>query len=337
MVTHSRPFIGVDLGGTSLLAAVVTTDDGQVIGECKRKTRAELGARGVAERVVACVERAVSRSGCNWGDIGGIGVGVPGPVNPQTGVVVRCANLGPSWDMFPLAGALSQLLERGGEAPAKMAITVDNDVNVGALGEHAFGAGRGTRNMLAIFVGTGVGGGIIIDGKLVSGSRNSAGEVGHIILVEDGPMCGCGERGHAEALASRSAIERDIRAAIADGQESIISRLLEDAGRSEISSGTLGDAYEAGDAVTAAAVQRAQHYLGLLIASCVNLLDPEAIVVGGGVLERFGEAYLGPVREVAMSHYLNKVDAERVRIVRASLGDYSGAMGAAVLAQQRLS
>ncbi|HHX64339.1 MAG TPA: ROK family protein, partial [Chloroflexi bacterium] len=141
---------------------------------------------------------------------------------------------------------------------------------------------------------------------------------------------------HAEALASRTAIERDIRAAIASGRESIVSRLLEESGRTIISAGIIGAAYDAGDQVTVEVVSRAQYYLGLLIASCVNLLDPEAVVVGGGVLERMGDAYLQPVRGIARQQYVNAENADRVRIVAASLGDYSGVMGAAVLARQRL-
>jgi len=165
--------------------------------------------------------------------------------------------------------------------------------------------------------------------------------VGHMVLLADGPLCGCGQRGHAEALASRTAMEREIRAALEAGRPSILPHLLAQAGRDPadpgpIGSGLIGDAYEAGDPVVVEAVERAQYYLGLLVASCVNLLDPEMVVLGGGVLERMGEPYLEPVRRVAQQHYVQKADAERVRVVRAELGDYAGALGAAVLAKRRL-
>ncbi|NLV74282.1 MAG: ROK family protein [Chloroflexi bacterium] len=323
-------YIGVDLGGTSLLAAVVDAESGRVIGESKRKTRSELGADGVTTRLVETIERAIKESRVKRDDIVGIGIGVPGPIDPTTGVVVRCENLGPSWDQYELGRTLDTMLH--------LPVTLDNDVNVGALGEHAFGAGKGYSDMVAIFVGTGVGGGVIIDNHLYSGSRNSAGEVGHLIVqAEGGPRCNCGQNGCAEALCSRLAIERYILEAIAAGESSIVPDILVQAGREDVSANIIGTAYEAGDQVTIAAVNKAQFYLGILVASCVNLLDPQAVVVGGGVLERMGDAYLEPVREAAYQRFINHAAAEEVKIVRAGLGDHSGVVGAAILARDRLS
>lgn len=323
-------YVGVDLGGTSLTAAVIDVNDGQILGESKRKTRSELGALGVVDRLAKAISKAITNAGLKHQDILGVGVGVPGPIDPLGGTVVRCPNMGATWDQFELGSILSEQIH--------LPIVVDNDVNVGAVGEHAFGAGKRVSDLVAIFVGTGVGGGIIWHGKLHAGARNSAGEVGHMVIAADvGPVCGCGERGCAEALCSRTAMEREIRAAIAAGQASVIPQLLQESGRSELSAGIIGNAYDAGDAVTIAAVNQAQYYLGLLIASCVNFMDPQAIVVGGGVLERMGDAYLVPVRQVAQQHYINKTDATGIAIVRAALGDYSGAIGAAVLAKERLA
>ena len=323
----AMPSVGVDLGGTSLFATVID-DQGRVLGECKRRTEPKVGAVGVCERVAEAVDRALNQADLARSEVIGVGVGVPGPANVETGVVSRCANLGPTWDGFPLKQTLERL--------TKLPVTVDNDVRVGAVGEHTYGAGRGTRDMVAIFVGTGLGGGIILGGELRQGTRSSAGEVGHMVIQADGPLCSCGQHGHAEALASRSAIEREIASAIAAGAATIVPELLLESGRTQMSSGIIGRAYDAGDAVTVAAVERAQFYLGLLISACVNLLDPEAVVVGGGVLERMGDAYLEHVRQVARQHFLNQVDVDRVRLVRAELGDYSGAMGAAILARRRL-
>lgn len=323
-------YVGVDLGGTSIFAAVVAPDGkkSKVLGKAKSKTEAELGAIGVTARIAGAVEIAIERAGIKKKQIRGVGVGVPGPIDPEIGLVFRCANLGPTWDNFALGDTLSGQID--------LPVTIDNDVNVGALGEFHYGAGRGARDMLAIFVGTGIGGGLILGGKLRSGVRNSAGEVGHMVILADGPLCGCGERGHAEALASRTAMERDIRAGMNAGRPTIIPQLLQEQGRSLISAGIIGDAYDAGDALTIEIVQKAQYYLGVLISACVNLLDPEVIVVGGGVLERMGDAYLDPVRQIAVQHYLNKSQLDRIRIVRAALGDYSGSLGAAILAKQRL-
>ena len=321
-------YVGVDLGGTNILVAVVDKK-GKILGEAKCKTEAERGAPGVTERIAEAISAATKRANMRKKNIAGIGIGVPGPVHPEGGLVVCCANLGPTWDRYPLQKKLGELVG--------LRVTVDNDVNVGALGEYTYGAGRGTNDMLAIFVGTGIGGGIILDGKLRSGFRNSAGEVGHMVILADGPICGCGEKGHAEALASRTAIERDVRLALASGQQSIIPRLMEETGHTLMSASIIGDAYDAGDELTREVVRRAQYYLGILIAACVNLLDPEAIVVGGGVLERMGEPYLEPVRRVAEQHYINKLDASKVRIVLAALGDHSGVLGAAVLARERFN
>ena len=323
-----RALVGIDLGGTSIYAAVVDAREGRILGTAKATTKAKKGALAVTDRVAKAATRAIERSGLEHDAIAGLGIGVPGPVDPVAGVVVRCPNMGPSWDGYALARRLERRL--------RMPVTLDNDVNVGAVGEHTFGAGRGTRDMLAIFVGTGIGGGLVLDGKLYTGLRYSAGEVGHMVIAADGPMCGCGASGHAEALASRTAIERDIRAALDEGRPSVVPRLLREAKRDMITARIIDEALAAGDEVVIAAVHKAQRYLGLLIASCVNLLDPEMIVVGGGLLERMGDEYLKPVRPVAQEHYINKVHAERVTIGRAQLGDQAGAVGAAVLAKQRL-
>lgn len=325
----ARYCVGLDLGGTSLFAAVVDMKKQTVLATAKRKTRAEQGADAVVERLARTATDAIKSAGLTPQKIGGLGVGVPGPILPEQGIVVRCANLGPTWDNYPLAQRLSALL------PAP--IVLDNDVNVGAVGEHAFGAGAGTQDLLAIFVGTGVGGGIILGGKLRVGPHYSAGEIGHTVLQEGGALCGCGQAGHAEALCSRSAIERYISEAVEAGRPSLAIELWRESGKETMTSGIIGDAYEQGDTVTREAVARAQHYLGLLIANCANTLDPEIVVVGGGMLERFGEAYLGPVRAAAMPHYINPIAAEETPIVPASLGDRAGAVGAAILAAQRLA
>ncbi|MHB1317679.1 MAG: ROK family protein [Anaerolineae bacterium] len=321
--------VGVDLGATSLYAAVVDVESGERLGEEKAKSRAELGADAVTERVVKVVKKAISAAGVKRAQLAGLGVGVPGPVLADRGLVLSLTNMGPTWKQYPLGARLSERLG--------LRVIIDNDVNVGAVGEHRFGAGRGTQDMVAMFVGTGLGGGVIINGRLHAGLRGSAGEVGHMILQADGVLCGCGERGHAEAYASRTGIEKAIQTALDAGEPSVIPDLMKSGKRSSLTSAVLERAYEAGDAVTVHAIEEAQRYLGLLIASCVNLLDPEAVVIGGGMVERMGESYIVPAREVAYQHFLNKNEMDRVRIVVAELGDASGAVGAAVLAHQRLT
>jgi glucokinase len=329
VATHSELAVGVDLGGTSLYAAVVDVASGERLGESKAKSHAELGADAVVARVVTAIKEAMVAARVSRQEVRGVGIGVPGPVVAAQGLVLSLTNMGPTWNQYPLAGRLTEALG--------MRVIIDNDVNVGAVGEHRFGAGRGTQDMVAMFVGTGLGGGVIINGRLHTGFRGSAGEVGHMVLQADGALCGCGRLGHAEAYASRTGIEHAIMAAVAAGEPSLVPDMMKERGRTTLASAMLERAYLAGDRVSVRAVEQAQYYLGLLIASCVNFIDPEAVVVGGGVVERMGEGYLVPVRETAYAHFLNRNDMERVRIVAAELGDASGAVGAAVLAHQRLA
>jgi glucokinase len=214
-------------------------------------------------------------------------------------------------------------------------VYLENDVNLGTLGEHALGAGRGTRDMVGVFVGTGVGGGLILDGKLHSGYRHAAAEVGHMIVLADGPVCGCGKRGCLEAVASRTAIERDIRLGMAAGRGSLVSRLTEGDTR-RLTSGVLAKALRKGDPLVVEVMGRAQYYLGLLTASIVNLIDPEMVVFGGGVVEALGTKFLRTIRVTARQHFIQQAGADQVRIVAAELGDYAAVLGAAVLVRQRI-
>jgi glucokinase len=315
--------VGVDLGGTKILAAVVDRK-GRIVAEEKLKTRARQGPATVIERMVETAHRAVRKAGVEWHDVLGVGVGAPGPMDPDAGVVYNPPNL-PGWDEVPLGPRMSEALG--------VPVFVENDVNLGTLGEHALGAGQGTRDMVGIFVGTGVGGGLILDGQLRSGARHAAAEVGHMIVLADGPVCGCGKRGCLEAVASRTAIERDIHLGIAAGRESLVPDLLKGSGR--LSSGVLAEALRRGDSLVAEVVGRAQWYLGLLTASIVNLVDPEMIVFGGGVVEALGEEFLVPIRCTARQYFIQQSGADKVRIVTAKLGDHAGVLGAAVCARQR--
>jgi glucokinase len=317
--------VGVDLGGTSLLA-VATTRKGEILGTRKCKTRAEEGASAVLKRMVKTIRNAVRDAGGTLKDVRAVGLGAPGPLNPKTGVILHAPNLGPTWNNMPVTAYLSERLG--------CPVYLDNDVNVGAVGEHALGAGKGCQNMVAIFIGTGIGGGIILNGELYEGVRYTAGEVGHTVLLADGPLCGCGKHGCAEALASRTAIEREIQAQISAGRDSVIPQLLEDTGRDTMSSSIIAAALEQGDAVTENVIAQAEYYMGLLVANIVNILDPEVVVLGGGVVERLGVKYIEPVRETAEQYYLNQQDKSKVRIVATELKGYAGVLGAAILADQ---
>lgn len=315
--------VGMDLGGTKILAAIVD-ESGQIVAEAKLQTKAEKGPDAVIRRIAATAREAARRAGIDWSEVKGVGIGAPGPMNPNTGIVYNPPNL-PGWDEIALGPRLSKSL--------RVPVFLENDVNLGTLGEHALGAGRGASDMVGIFVGTGVGGGLILDGKLRSGFRHAAAEVGHMIVFADGPVCGCGKRGCLESVASRTAIERDIRLGIAAGRESLISKLMEERGR--LTSGVLVKAFRKGDPLVTEVVGRAQWYLGLLTASIVNMIDPEIIVFGGGVAEAMGDRFLEPIRLTARQYYIQQTGADKVRIVLATLGDHAGVLGAAVLVRQR--
>jgi glucokinase len=323
--TSDKPVIGMDLGGTKILAGVVSAD-GQVLGTTKRATKAAAGPDAVIERMIKTAQDAVEAAGLKMSDVAALGTGAPGPLDPDRGVVLRTPNL-VGWDNVPLAKKLSDGLG--------MPTFIENDVNLGTLGEHALGAGQGVKDMVGIFVGTGIGGGLILDGALRQGWRKACAEVGHMIMLAEGPLCGCGNRGCLEALASRTAIERDIWGGIKAGRECMIPELL---GKSDrLTSSELAEAWEKDDPLVREVLGRSQFYLGLAVASLVNLLDPEMIVLGGGVMEALGEKYLEPVRAVAYQYFINKRGARDVKIVPAKLGDLAGLLGAATWARQQLA
>jgi glucokinase len=218
----------------------------------------------------------------------------------------------------------------------RVPVFAENDVNVGVVGEHALGAGQGAQELVGIFVGTGIGGGIISKGQLYLGARGAAAEVGHMIVKVDGPLCSCGNHGCIEALASRTAMERDVRAAIRAGRKSSVLKIMAERGKERMTSSIIQRALKKNDPVMRNVMKRAQYCLGILVANVVNMLDPECVVIGGGIAERLGEYYVAPVRKTAYENFLRRHDAEKVKIVSGTLGDNAGPLGAVVLARKRL-
>jgi glucokinase len=321
-----KAVVGMDLGGTKILAGVVDAE-GNILGQAKRSTKPEGGAEAVVARMAKTVREAVESAHLELSDIAAVCSCAPGTIDPARGVVRFAPNLH-NWENIPLAQLLGDALG----LPA----FIENDVNLGTLGEHELGAGQGIDDVVGIFVGTGIGGGLILGGKLWSGWRGGAGEVGHTVVLTDGPVCGCGSRGCAEALASRTAIERDIWAGIKAGRSSLIPEIMQGDKRERLTSGALAMAYEKGDPLVREVIGRAQYYLGVLVANLVNIIDPEMVIIGGGVTEALGEQYLEPVRPVAYQYFINKRDARNVKIVPAKLGDNAALLGAAVNARRRL-
>jgi glucokinase len=317
-------YAGLDVGGTSMMA-VVANEKGTILGEAEAKTRLGGTPEDVIAQVVELIEDSAKKAGVKPRKLDGIGIGMPGAVNAKKGIVVKAPNLG--WTDVKLG----PILEDG----LGVRVVLGNDVQVAIQGERAFGAAKDAKRAVGIWVGTGVGGGLVVDGRLDRGYRGAAGEIGHVCLDENGPLCPCGRRGCAEAFSSRTAMERDINAALAAGRESVIPSIMKDKGKARMTSSVVERALEAGDALMIEVLSRAQHYLGLLAGNVVNLFDPEMIVFGGGIVERLGEGYVAPIRATAKTRYLRPDPDDSIAIVPAKLGDHSGALGATVLAARK--
>jgi glucokinase len=289
--------------------------DAAVSAEAKGKTPVQGGPLGVVDAIA----KVVTELGLASGDT--IGVGAPGVIDVEKGVVRAAPNL-PGWiEPFGLGPALAETLgiER---------VLVDNDVNVGTVAEHRLGAGKGSSELLGVFVGTGVGGGLVLDGKLRRGSTGLAGEIGHVVVKPTGRVCGCGGRGHLEAYAGRAGMERRARELEAKGQD---TALVELAKAKRMTSSVWAKALAAGDQVAITLIDEAVGALGRAIAGAVLLLDLELVVVGGGLADRLGPAFVGRVEQAARSELFGG-GSSPVRIVPAELGDRAGAIGAALLA-----
>ena len=320
----STNVVGVDMGGTKILSAVIDPE-GNILSTAKVPTKADKDTSIVIDRIAECIQRAIDKSGVTAASIQAVGIGAPGPLDPATGIVIFAPNL--RWKDVRLKEEL--------EARVGFPTFVDNDVNIGTLGEHVFGAGKGVQNVVGIFVGTGIGGGIILQGELFHGASKTAGEIGHIIVKAGGPRCGCGTRGCLEALASRTAMTKQFQKAILKkGKKSVLSELTSgDLGA--IRSGVLAKAIRANDKLTLKVIKKATKYLGIGIGSIVNFLNPEMIVLGGGVVEALDDTFLDSIRKASEKYALPNT-LSGVQIVRAKLGDNAGILGAAALARQRL-
>jgi len=316
-------FLGVDLGGTNIQAAAVRK--GKILISKKTSTQANKGAEVVIDRIEKVLRQVMDKVDKSPGDFKALCIGAPGAVNLETGMVNEAPNL--DWINVPLGKEL--------EARLDLPVFVDNDVNVGTAGEHAYGAGRGAQHMVGIFVGTGIGGGVIINDQLHYGGRGAAGEIGHMVIVPNGRLCGCGKKGCLEAYASKTGIAASIREQISLGRDSYLKKALKRKGKPPLSSSLIEEALIAGDPVTIEAIKDAQFYLGLQTANLVNTLDPNIIVFGGGLVEQLGKDFLKPIKKTAKKYYLQQKHTNRIQIVPAALGDDAGTIGAAVVAQLR--
>jgi len=318
--------LGIDLGGTKTLAAVIDITNGEVIASARKRTRAEKGQEFVSQRTIELAQAALSAANLpENAPIVAVGVGAAGQIDRKAGVVVDAPNLGVK-DMR-LGDILSQQFGKP--------VGVGNDVEVAALGEYIYGSGNGFNNFVCVFVGTGIGSGIVQNGRMYTGLTGTAGEVGHMIIQAGGRICGCGCRGCLEAYASRTAITKAIMAEIHHGRSSILAEDAEHQlkeGESTIRSGILAHAIEQGDALVTEIVTEAADYLGYGLGSVMNFYNPEAIILGGGVIEAIDllfERAVHRARNTALS-----APAQKTKMLRAKLGDFSGVVGAACLGAQ---
>jgi glucokinase len=313
---------GIDLGGTKI-EAIVTNASYKVLGGARHPTPTTGGPADVANAMAAALTEAAKAASLEPSQLRGVGVGSPGTIDTAAGTVSRADNL-PGWyASFPLAAALHSALGT--------TIALGNDVSVATNAEFVLGAGRPYRSLLGVFWGTGVGGGLILDGQPWHG-RGGAGEIGHTVIVQGGRHCPCGRRGCLEAYAGRAAMEARARKLHAGGAKTKLFELAAEHHRDRLTSGIWERALEHGDKVATKLVDRAVSALGAGIASAVNLLDIEAVIIGGGLGVRFGEPYRVRIAAAMAPHLF--LDSRPPAVHVAGLGDLGGALGAALLVER---
>jgi glucokinase len=314
---------GIDLGGTKIQTAIVDAS-GEVKGEARHPTPTEGGPPQIVQAMAAALTEAAEGAGVETSDLAGVGVGSPGDADEKTGVVSSARNL-PDWEgSFPVAETLEQALGTK--------VRVGNDVQVATEAEFHLGSGREFQSLIGVFWGTGVGGGLVLDGKPWLG-RGAAGEIGHMVVQRDGAKCTCGRRGCMEAYAGRMAMEAEARKRHQDGEKTDLFKLMEKHDKPRLTSGIWERALDHGDKLATELLDRAIEALGTGIASAVNLVDPEAIIIGGGLGIRFGERFMEPLMDEMLKHLFVDDRPPAVRV--AALGDLGGAIGASLLVSNR--
>ena len=314
--------IGVDLGGTKILAGVFDTAF-NCLGQVKISTKAHRGPDEVINRIARCVKDTVDECDLSMSQVRGVGIGAPGAVDTQEGRVIFAPNLG--WENLPLKKSLEKLLD--------VPVFVENDCKLHTLGVFEAELKAKPKHLIGIFLGTGIGAGIIIDGKPYTGINGTAGEVGHMVIDINGPECGCGNRGCFEALASRRAIFRNIQSAVKKGQKTLLTDMLGD-DLADLRSGDLRKAIRRGDKFVEKVIDQAAEYTGIAVGNLMNIFNPEVIVIGGGVVEQLEHEMLPIIEKVARKQALPGT-GKGVEIIATRLGDDAGITGGAVLVMRQ--
>ncbi|MFQ5886603.1 MAG: ROK family protein, partial [Anaerolineae bacterium] len=301
--------VTVDLGGTHIRSALIN-EEGEILARAERETLAQEGPEPVIGRIEACI-RDVARG------TEAVSIAAPGPLDPWKGIIHQAPNL-PGWRDVPLADILHRAF--------KVPVYLNNDANLAALAEHRFGAGQGANHLIYLTISTGIGGGIISQGRLLLGAKGLAGEVGHMTLEPEGPPCGCGGRGHLESLASGPAIARRAVAEMEKGTETSITRLVK-GNLSKVTAKVVAQAAQEGDPLANSIFKEAGFYIGLGITNLLHILNPQLVILGGGV-SKAGDLIFDPVRATVKARAIPSIQGG-VKIVLSALGDDAGLLGAA--------
>lgn len=316
MTNQKKYSVGIDVGGTNIKVALVDKL-GNIVYSDTVPTRAEMGYEYTISNMKKAISDLITQAKVSKDDISGIGFGFPGQIDCDNGVVLLAPNI-PGWVNIPIA----EIIEKEFSIPVK----VDNDVRCAALAELNYGAGKGTKNLVCITVGTGIGSGIIINGKIVRGASNVAGEIGHIKLqMKGGPLCGCGDTGCLEAFASGPAIVAMAQEYIAGGKSTKYRELA----NPDITPYIVSEAAKQGDVVAKRIFETIGEYIGIGLVSVINLLNPEKIVIGGGVADA-GDLLFNPIKRTIADRAM-PIQAKAVQVVHAQLGNTAGVIGASLL------
>ena len=316
------PVLAIDLGGTKIISAIVSPD-GQLIAKERSLTLADEGQQSVINRLLLAIDRLLKLKNTDSSQLDSISIAAAGGIDIKKGLVTSSPHL-PGWHNVPLRDIVRDKY--------KVGTFLLNDASAAALGEHRFGAGRGVNNLVLLTIGTGIGGGIIIDGKLYHGPSGSAGEFGHTTIDVNGLKCACGNVGCLEMLVSGTAMAREAKRRIAQGERSSLVEMV--AGKiEEITAEEVGAAAQDGDSLASDIITEAANYLGVGLVNLVNTFNPEMIIIGGAVA-KLGDLLLDPARRLVKERAF-PISAQAVRIVPAQLGDEAGLLGAAVFALEQ--
>ncbi len=311
--------VGFDLGGTKMLAKVYD-EKYKCLGSQRKKTKAHLGVEAGLERIVGTIREALEEAKRDDPDV--IGIGCPGPVDMEKGIVLDPPNLG--WSDVSMKKELQKVFD--------CPVVVVNDVDAGVYGEYEFGAAKGARTAVGVFPGTGIGGGCVYDGSILRGERCSCLEIGHIPVVPEGPLCGCGHRGCLETVASRLAVSATAAKAAYRGEAPALQKLA-GTDLAEIRSGVLAEAIEQGDTVVESILREAARHIGKAVAGVIHLISPDVIVLGGGLVEAMPKLYVEEVTRAARDRVMTAY-RDTFRVVATELGDDAGVLGAAAWARK---